>query len=210
MTRRVGQLLVAMSAAALCACGQIQDGPKPDEGLFAPVLNPITPVNMSLRKLPPPSRKSWSQCTTTRTRRGSSSRARRFRPVEGRHPGRHLRLIKALQDAGNGSWFTVVEREKLENLLKERRIIAEMRKTYLGEKTSIRKRFRRSCSRAFCSKGASSAIDSNRRPAASARAARHRRRHQIRLDTRHHLPARREHQERPGAGQCRDPQDDGA
>src|SRR5690606_16153229 len=29
-------------------------------------------------------------------------------------------LIKALQDVGNGSWFRVVERERLENLLRER------------------------------------------------------------------------------------------
>ena len=36
-------------------------------------------------------------------------------------------LMKALQDAGNGRWFTVVERERLDNLLKERRIIADMR-----------------------------------------------------------------------------------
>ena len=43
-------------------------------------------------------------------------------------------LIKALQDAGDGRWFTVVERERLDNLLKERRIIADMRERYLGEK----------------------------------------------------------------------------
>jgi curli production assembly/transport component CsgG len=43
-------------------------------------------------------------------------------------------LVKALQDAGNRSWFTVVERERLENLLKERQIIREMRMRYLGEK----------------------------------------------------------------------------
>ena len=42
-------------------------------------------------------------------------------------------LIKALQDAGSGGWFTVVERERLDNLLKERRIIADMRQRYLGE-----------------------------------------------------------------------------
>jgi curli production assembly/transport component CsgG len=42
-------------------------------------------------------------------------------------------LIKALQDAGNRSWFTVVERAGLDNLLKERQIIREMRKQYLGE-----------------------------------------------------------------------------
>lgn len=42
-------------------------------------------------------------------------------------------LVKALQDAGNREWFTVVERERLDNLLKERQIIGEMRKRYLGE-----------------------------------------------------------------------------
>jgi len=43
-------------------------------------------------------------------------------------------LIKALRDAGNGNWFTVVERERLENLLRERQIIREMRQRYLGER----------------------------------------------------------------------------
>lgn len=42
-------------------------------------------------------------------------------------------LVKSLQDAGNRGWFTVVERERLDNLLKERQIIGEMRKRYLGE-----------------------------------------------------------------------------
>ncbi len=42
-------------------------------------------------------------------------------------------LVKALQDAGNRKWFTVVERERLDNLLKERQIIGEMRRRYLGE-----------------------------------------------------------------------------
>lgn len=42
-------------------------------------------------------------------------------------------LVKALQDAGNRQWFTVVERERLDNLLRERQIIGEMRKRYLGE-----------------------------------------------------------------------------
>jgi curli production assembly/transport component CsgG len=43
-------------------------------------------------------------------------------------------LVKALQDAGNRSWFTIVERESLRNLLSERQIIREMRERYLGEK----------------------------------------------------------------------------
>jgi curli production assembly/transport component CsgG len=44
-------------------------------------------------------------------------------------------LVKALQDAGNRSWFTIVERENLKNLLSEREIIREMRQRYLGEKS---------------------------------------------------------------------------
>ncbi len=42
-------------------------------------------------------------------------------------------LVKALQEAGNREWFTIVERERLDNLLKERQIIREMRERYLGE-----------------------------------------------------------------------------
>ena len=45
-------------------------------------------------------------------------------------------LVKALQDVGNRSWFTIVERESLKNLLNERQIIREMRERYLGE-TSV-------------------------------------------------------------------------
>lgn len=43
-------------------------------------------------------------------------------------------LVKALRDAGNGGWFQVLERTGLDNLLKERKIIREMRTRYLGEK----------------------------------------------------------------------------
>ena len=42
-------------------------------------------------------------------------------------------LVKALQDVGDRSWFTIVERENLKNLLNERQIIREMRERYLGE-----------------------------------------------------------------------------
>lgn len=43
-------------------------------------------------------------------------------------------LVKALQDAGDRKWFTIVERESLKDLLSERQIIREMRERYLGEK----------------------------------------------------------------------------
>jgi curli production assembly/transport component CsgG len=44
-------------------------------------------------------------------------------------------LVKALGDAGQGGWFTVIEREHLDDLLKERQIIREMRAKYMGEDT---------------------------------------------------------------------------
>lgn len=45
-------------------------------------------------------------------------------------------LVKAMQDAGNRQWFTIVEREQFKNLLNERQIIRDMRERYLGE-TSV-------------------------------------------------------------------------
>lgn len=44
-------------------------------------------------------------------------------------------LVKALQEAGGQRWFTVIERERLDNLLRERAVIREMRAAYLGERT---------------------------------------------------------------------------
>jgi curli production assembly/transport component CsgG len=42
-------------------------------------------------------------------------------------------LIKALEDAGRGKWFSVLERESLPNLLNERKIIRQTRKQYLSK-----------------------------------------------------------------------------
>ena len=42
-------------------------------------------------------------------------------------------LIKSLQDAGDGRWFKVVERVGLENLVKERQMIRQMREAYQGK-----------------------------------------------------------------------------
>jgi curli production assembly/transport component CsgG len=42
-------------------------------------------------------------------------------------------LIKALQEAGNSSWYTVVERKELQHLLTERAIIRDMRSNYAAK-----------------------------------------------------------------------------
>lgn len=41
-------------------------------------------------------------------------------------------LIKALQDVGDARWFTVLERVGLDNLIKERQMIRQMREQYQG------------------------------------------------------------------------------
>jgi len=42
-------------------------------------------------------------------------------------------LISALRDAGKGSWFRVVERNRVDDLAKERQIVRQTREEYLGE-----------------------------------------------------------------------------
>ena len=46
--------------------------------------------------------------------------------------GGEVFLIKALQDVGQGQWFDVVERTSIDNLVKERTIIKQMRDAYEG------------------------------------------------------------------------------
>lgn len=46
--------------------------------------------------------------------------------------GAEVFLIKALQDVGQGQWFEVVERANIDNLVKERTIIKQMREAYEG------------------------------------------------------------------------------
>jgi curli production assembly/transport component CsgG len=42
-------------------------------------------------------------------------------------------LISALQDVGHGQWFDVIERVNIDNLIKERTIITQMRNQYEGK-----------------------------------------------------------------------------
>lgn len=122
-----------LSVFALTGCAAVAKR-QLSEGAMPPILNPVTELNMSLRTLPPPNRKVVVAVYNYADQTGQ------FKPMDNVQSlskavtqGATSVIIKALQDTGNGSWFTVVEREKLDNLLKERRIIAEMRKTYLGE-----------------------------------------------------------------------------
>jgi curli production assembly/transport component CsgG len=127
-------LAALLICAALAGCSGVAKQ-QLSAGIMPPVVNPITDVNRSLRELPPPSQKVVVAVYNYSDQTGQ------FKPSETTQTlskavtqGGTSILVKALQDVGNGSWFTVVERERIDNLLKERGIIAQMRAVYLGEK----------------------------------------------------------------------------
>lgn len=101
-----------------------------------PLMGQITKSQRVLKQLEGPSQKVAVAVYSFEDKTGQ------FKPTEGgqtlsravSQAGEEI-LIKALQDAGNRSWFTIIERSNLNNLLKERQIITEMRQRYLGEKT---------------------------------------------------------------------------
>ena len=109
----------------------------PSTGLLPPTPGAVTEASLKLRDLPPPA------APVAVAVYGYGDQTGQMKPVaptavvaplsRAVTQGATSILIKALQDAGSGGWFTVVERERLDNLLKERRIIADMRQRYLGE-----------------------------------------------------------------------------
>lgn len=99
-----------------------------------------TQTQLLLNDLPPPQRQVAIAVY------GFTDQTGQFKPTEAGQTlsravtqGAGSMLVKALQDAGKRSWFTIVERERLDNLLKERQIITEMRKRYLGEEEPDRR-----------------------------------------------------------------------
>jgi curli production assembly/transport component CsgG len=100
------------------------------------VLGPLTEANMALRRLPPASGKIrvavYGFTDQTGQMKASETVQTYSRAVT---QGAASILVKALMDAGSGDWFTVIEREKVDNLVRERKIIAETRQVYNNEQT---------------------------------------------------------------------------
>jgi len=93
-----------------------------------------TETQSRLRALPPPREKAAVAVYSFEDQTGQFKPSDRIQTLSRAvTQGSTSVLLKALQDAGDRSWFTVIERENLDNLLKERQIIREMRKQYLGE-----------------------------------------------------------------------------
>lgn len=130
-------VLISASSLALSACATV-DAAKPIkvETSRVAVIPQRTSTQMALRDLPPPNRPVavavYSFIDQTGQYKPSETGQTLSRAVS---QGGSSILVKALQDAGQRQWFTVVEREMLKNLLQERQIIREMRERYLGETT---------------------------------------------------------------------------
>lgn len=132
MTHGLKILISAFAMGALGACAT--PGFRPEIKLADAKINPETVTEHTLKWLPGPIDRIPIAVYGVADQTGS------FQQTEG---GQTLSrsvtqaptpiLIKALQDAGNHRWFSVIERENLGNLLRERQIIIDMRQRYLGE-----------------------------------------------------------------------------
>jgi len=132
--KRLAAVLATTTCLLMTACTTV---PASFEAISKEaIMSKTTPTQLELRALAPPQNKVTVAVYNFEDKTGQ------FRPTEaGQTLSRAVSqggdeiLIKALQDAGNRSWFTVIERSNLNNLLKERQIITEMRSRYLGETT---------------------------------------------------------------------------
>jgi len=127
-------LAVAMAAAAaLSACAYT---PRPAVMSKLPVYPLTTESQAMLNELPPP------EHPVAVAVYGFTDQTGQFKlETTGQNLSRAISqggsamLMHSLQEAGNRSWFTIVEREDLKDVLNERQLIREMRKQYLGETT---------------------------------------------------------------------------
>lgn len=127
--------VLAISAMSLALGGCTTTSvPTPELPMSEPKLNTTTQTQHTLKWLPKPKEKVAVAVYGVNDQTGA------FKPTEGTQSltravtqGATPILLKALHDAGNRGWFTVVEREKLDNLLQERQIILQMRERYLNE-----------------------------------------------------------------------------
>ncbi|GHA18796.1 hypothetical protein GCM10007989_12650 [Devosia pacifica] len=135
----LGQVLKAAvllgAAAALAGCSSHTLGRDPlMGGLEAPVISPVSKQNYELRTVPPPKERVTVAVYDFPDLTGQFREAANFQTSSRAvTQGGSTILIKALQDASERRWFTVLDRAALDNLLKERQIVTEMRRIYRGE-----------------------------------------------------------------------------
>lgn len=133
-TMRLVALILTVLVAGCTTVGGSGKASIPETTTYAYLPNPTQTQNL-LRGIPAPSRQVavavYNFTDQTGQFKPSATGQTLSRAVS---QGGASVLVKALQDVGDRSWFTIVERENLKNLLNERQIIREMRERYLGER----------------------------------------------------------------------------
>jgi curli production assembly/transport component CsgG len=125
-----------LSAAFLAGCTTLPVGEQASlsSGLYAPVVSPQTPLDADLMALPAPAARTVVAVYDFPDLTGQFKDEDSYQSLsKAVSQGGAPMLIKALQDAGDRRWFTVLDRASLNDLLKERQIVTEMRKVYRGE-----------------------------------------------------------------------------
>ena len=129
--RLVLQVLALSGAALLSGCAT---APGPFFGEFDPTVVQPTPVNLDLRKLPAPNQRVAVAVYDFPDLTGQYKERDLVQTLSRAvSQGGSAVLIKALQDAGERRWFTVLDRAGLQDLVRERQIVTEMRRQYRGE-----------------------------------------------------------------------------
>ncbi len=128
--RPVRRALAATAMAlVLAGCQTVTD-----PGIYEPTVTPVTTQSYNLRALPAPTKRipvavyDFPDLTGQYKERDNVQSLSRA-VTQGGSP----MLIKALQDAGERRWFSVLDRARLDDVLKERQIVTEMRRIYRNE-----------------------------------------------------------------------------
>lgn len=126
-TAVVGSIAIVLGMA-LAGCQT------PPEGVMQPVITPVTKQSYSLRTLPPPRERIPVAIYDFPDLTGQYKELQNVQTLSRAvTQGGATMLIKALQDAGERRWFSVLDRARLDDILKERQIVTEMRRIYRNE-----------------------------------------------------------------------------
>jgi curli production assembly/transport component CsgG len=132
VSRRVGAALAGALALLAAGCTESLDAVM--VGDYSASLSTITPQNRSLRAVPLPSRRVpvavYDFEDLTGQYKDDDDGQTLSRAVT---QGGTSILIKALLDAGERRWFAVLDRSELDDVLRERQIVTEMRRIYRAE-----------------------------------------------------------------------------
>lgn len=131
-SKRMQPLRAALAASAMAIV--LAGCQTPNAGVIEPTLTPVTKQSHTLRTLPAPDKRipvavyDFPDLTGQYKERDNVQSLSRA-VTQGGAP----MLIKALQDAGERRWFSVLDRARLDDILKERQIVTEMRRIYRNE-----------------------------------------------------------------------------